>query len=85
MIMDKFYYSDLNGSAHYDIPLTATTWEDAIMEVKTTLAYAKLSYSKTFKKKLNIVYDYVEIHKNVLRKDMTFEDLRNPEVYHKVY
>lgn len=85
MIMDKFYYSDQNGNGHHDIPLSATTWQDAIIEVKTTLAYAKLFYSKTFKKKLNIVYDYVEIHKNVLRKNMTFEDLRNPEVYRKVF
>lgn len=83
--MDKFYFTDQNGLGHYDIPLNATNWEDAVEEVKQTTSYAKLSYSKTLKKKFHIDYDYVEVHKNARRVDLTFEDLRNPEVYRKVY
>lgn len=84
--MERFYYYDQNNNGVYiDYPLQATNWEDAIEEVKHKIAYAKLSYSKTLKKKFQMACDYVEVYRNVLRKDMSFEDLRNPDVYRRIY
>lgn len=82
--MNKFYYFNVNGSQYYDYPLQATNWKAAINEAKSQFAYQRLYFPK-YKKKSYEIADYIEVYKNKLRKDLSFDDLKNPEMYRKIY
>jgi hypothetical protein len=73
-----------NGMICRDIPIQAETWEQAIEKIKHTANYKVTKMSLEYRDKKGID-DYVELYKNKLRKDLTFEDLRNPDVYRRIY
>lgn len=83
--MEKKFYMRRNGGMCNDILLeNATDWESAIINVKASVNYVTTKLSKAKRNKFGLD-DYIEVYCGKLRSELTFEDLRNPEVYRKVY
>lgn len=83
--MGKVFYMRRNGCLCNDILLEGVAdWESAIICAKNTVNFATTKYSKAKRKKFGLD-DYIEVYCGKRRSELTFEDLRNPEVYRQVY
>lgn len=82
--MSVFYMQKNGGASGCDIPIQAETWEQAIEQVKRTVNYKITKMSPTYRNK-RCINDYVELYQGKKRKELTFDDLHNPNVYRKVY
>ena len=81
--MAQFYMQN-NGSLYFDFKLKSANWEDAITEAKNTQNYAITKLKKSIKDKRGID-DYVEVYCGKLRRELTFADLHDENVYRRIY
>lgn len=81
--MTKFYMMK-NGAAYLDIPLKADNWEDAIAEVRRTSNYATTKRPKKIRDKRGLD-SWIDVYCGKLRKELSTEDLHNPQTYRKIY
>lgn len=79
------FYMQPATHAYADIPLKSTNWADAIEEVKSTINYTTATQTPAKMRDKRGISEYVEVYCGKLRRELSFADLRNPEIYQKVY
>lgn len=82
--MKDVFYMSLNSYVYRDIQLKSTNWDDAIEEVKHTQNYTTTKLSFKQRDKLG-AKDYIEVYRNKERRDIHFDDMRDNNIYRKVY
>lgn len=83
--MKTTFYMQPATHAYADIALKSINWADAIEEVKATINYITATQTPAKTRNKRGISEYVEVYCGKLRKELSFADLRNPEIYQKVY